>query len=115
MPWLGTQLLLEFYDCNPDVLNDKHRVLEILVADALGSDAQIDPDHFYTFSPHGLSGAIGLDGSLVAIHTWPEHGYAAVDVFMCGRTKPERCVDVLRNAFTPESIAVEEILRGRTR
>lgn len=83
MSRLGTQLLLEFYDCDPIVINDKQQVLRILLRDALGSTAQIEPDQFYTFSPHGLSGAIGLDGSLVAIHTWPENGQATVDIYSC--------------------------------
>ncbi|WP_394701473.1 S-adenosylmethionine decarboxylase [uncultured Roseibium sp.] len=47
------------------------------------------------------------------MHTWPEAGYAAFDVFMCGDAKPERCVDVLREAFKPGRTAVSELLRGK--
>ena len=54
-----------------------------------------------------------LAESHISIHSWPERSYAALDVFMCGDAQPERCVEVLRSAFRPERIAVQELLRGR--
>jgi len=60
----------------------------------------------------GISGVAVLAESHISIHSWPEHGYAAVDVFMCGSTRPERCVDVLRKAFRPQRVATQQILRG---
>ncbi len=69
--------------------------------------------HLHHFTPnHGVSGVVVLAESHISIHTWPERQYAALDVFMCGDAKPEVCVEVLRRAFKPDTVRVQEILRG---
>jgi S-adenosylmethionine decarboxylase len=69
--------------------------------------------HLHHFEPNGgVSGVAVLAESHISIHTWPERGYAAVDIFMCGNAKPEKCVPVLRHAFTPKRTGVSELLRG---
>ena len=60
-----------------------------------------------------ISGVAVLAESHISIHSWPEHGYAALDIFMCGNAKPDACVPVLREAFAPKRIAVSEHLRGQ--
>ena len=70
--------------------------------------------HLHHFEPNGgVSGVAVLAESHISIHSWPENGYAALDVFMCGSAKPEACVPVLRKAFKPKRIAVSELLRGQ--
>ncbi len=70
--------------------------------------------HLHHFTPsHGVSGVAVLAESHISIHTWPETGYAALDVFMCGCAEPHKAIEVLRAAFLPRRMAVEEILRGR--
>ena len=70
--------------------------------------------HLHHFTPHrGISGVAVLAESHISIHTWPETGYAALDVFMCGCAEPRAAIEVLREAFRPGRLAVEEILRGR--
>jgi len=70
--------------------------------------------HLHHFTPnHGISGVAVLAESHISIHTWPENGYAALDIFMCGDAEPQATIEVLREAFKPERLAVEEILRGR--
>ncbi len=70
--------------------------------------------HLHHFTPnHGISGVAVLAESHISIHTWPENGYAALDVFMCGGAEPQATIEVLRAAFKPDRLAVEEILRGR--
>ncbi len=70
--------------------------------------------HLHHFTPHhGISGVAVLAESHISIHTWPETGYAALDVFMCGCAEPRQAIEVLREAFRPARLAVEEILRGR--
>ena len=70
--------------------------------------------HLHHFEPNGgVSGVAVLAESHISIHSWPENGYAALDVFMCGDAKPEACVPVLRKAFKPKRIAVSELLRGQ--
>ena len=71
----------------------------------------IDLHHF---TPNGgVSGVAVLAESHISIHTWPECGYAALDVFMCGDARPEASVPVLRAAFAPSQVAVQELRRGR--
>ena len=70
--------------------------------------------HLHHFDDNaGVSGVAVLAESHISIHSWPEYGYAALDIFMCGETRPEACVEVLREAFQPDRVAVSEHLRGR--
>jgi S-adenosylmethionine decarboxylase len=69
--------------------------------------------HLHHFHPNGVSGVAVLAESHISIHTWPEAGYAALDVFMCGKADPDKCVPVLREAFKPKRVAVSEMLRGQ--
>jgi S-adenosylmethionine decarboxylase len=68
--------------------------------------------HLHHFQPTGVSG-VALAESHISIHTWPDAGYAALDVFMCGQADPDACIPVLREAFRAERVEVNEILRGR--
>jgi S-adenosylmethionine decarboxylase len=69
--------------------------------------------HLHHFQPSGVSGVAVLAESHISIHTWPEAGYAALDVFMCGKANPDACVPVLREAFKAKRVAVGEHLRGQ--
>jgi len=69
--------------------------------------------HLHHFQPNGVSGVAVLAESHISIHTWPDAGYAALDVFMCGKAEPDKCIPVLRQIFNPKRVAVNEILRGR--
>jgi S-adenosylmethionine decarboxylase len=69
--------------------------------------------HLHHFSPNGgVSGVAVLAESHISIHTWPERGYAALDVFMCGAADPYATIDVLKHAFRPERVAIGEQMRG---
>jgi S-adenosylmethionine decarboxylase len=69
--------------------------------------------HVHHFQPNGVSGVAVLAESHISIHTWPDAGYAAIDVFMCGKANPDACVPVLRDAFRAQRVEVNEILRGQ--
>jgi S-adenosylmethionine decarboxylase len=69
--------------------------------------------HLHHFSPNGVSGVAVLAESHISIHTWPDAGYAALDVFMCGNANPDACIPVLREAFKAKRVEVNELLRGR--
>ena len=71
--------------------------------------------HVHHFQPNGVSGVAVLAESHISIHTWPDAGYAALDVFMCGKANPDACIPVLREAFKAKRVEVNEILRGRAR
>jgi S-adenosylmethionine decarboxylase len=68
--------------------------------------------HLHHFQPNGVSGVAVLAESHISIHTWPDIGYAALDVFMCGKANPDACIPVLRDAFKGR-VEVNELLRGQ--
>ncbi len=69
--------------------------------------------HLHHFTPNfGVSGVAVLAESHISIHTWPEHDYAALDVFMCGETDPHKAIDIIRDAFSASTVEVKKILRG---
>ena len=69
--------------------------------------------HLHHFQPNGVSGVAVLAESHISIHTWPDAGYAALDVFMCGTASPDACIPVLREAFKAKRVEVNELLRGQ--
>ena len=84
MKALGNHLLVELYDCPSERLNDAPLLERTLEDSARDAGATVVISSFYPFSPHGVSGVVIITESHLAIHTWPERGYAAVDVFTCG-------------------------------
>lgn len=110
---LGRQTLLELYGCDPAVLATPHRVREIMLEACRLARATIVTDTFHAFSPHGVSGVVVIAESHVAIHTWPEHGYAAVDVFTCGKTiQPDAIRRHLEEQFAASKVTSVELKRG---
>lgn len=83
---LGTQWTADLYGCDPALLDDVDGVAALVLAAAAVAQATIVSSRFHHFSPHGVSGVVVIAESHFAIHTWPEHGYAALDVFSCGET-----------------------------
>jgi S-adenosylmethionine decarboxylase proenzyme len=80
---LAKHTLLEFYDCNPTRLQRSRAVKQCLCDAVLSGGGTIVKAVFHNFSPYGVSGVVVIAESHVTIHTWPEHGYAAVDIFSC--------------------------------
>lgn len=110
---LGTHLLLELKDCRAKVLNDTKRVEELLLAAAKAAKATIIESRFHKFSPYGVSGVVVIAESHLSIHTWPEYGYAAVDIFTCGETlQPEVAARYLIEKFQSKSPGLLEVKRG---
>ena len=68
--------------------------------------------HLHRFSPQGVSGVAILAESHISVHTWPEAGYGAFDIFMCGDADPWKAIPILKDAFKPKDIKVTELLRG---
>jgi S-adenosylmethionine decarboxylase len=113
MQALGRQILVEFYDCDRNVLDNEGLIREILLEGVRRSGATIISDTFHTFSPHGVSGVIVIAESHVTIHTWPEHGYAAIDIFTCGETiEPWVIQKYLERQFRAQNVSSMELKRG---
>ena len=83
---LGRHILVEFNGCCPEILNDVAVIEEAMVEGARKAGATVIQSTFHHFSPFGVSGVVVIQESHLAIHTWPEYQYAAVDLFTCGET-----------------------------
>ncbi|MBO5821764.1 MAG: adenosylmethionine decarboxylase, partial [Lentisphaeria bacterium] len=81
---LGRQMTIEFYDCKSSVLTDAARMEKVFLYAAELSGAHVVNSVFHSFEPQGVSGVVVISESHFAVHAWPEHDYAAVDLFTCG-------------------------------
>ena len=81
---LGTQILLDLENCNPDLLDDIELIKDILKEAANLAGATIIGETFHKFQPVGVTGVVSIAESHICIHTWPEYSYASVDIFSCG-------------------------------
>jgi len=110
---LGRHLLLELFDCDPEAINCLDIVKASMVEAAKRAQATIVDVVFHEFNPFGISGVVVIAESHLAIHTWPEYRYAAVDVFSCGETlRPQVAVDYLVEQFGAARASVVELQRG---
>ncbi|WP_366922270.1 adenosylmethionine decarboxylase [Metallumcola ferriviriculae] len=110
---LGRHVLAEVYGCDFNILNDLKKVEEIMVNAALEAGAEVREFVFHKFSPQGVSGVVVISESHLAIHTWPELGYAAVDVFTCGdRVNPWDAANYVKEMFHAQHVEAKEIIRG---
>ncbi len=88
-------------------------VRDILVGAARACGATIVDVAFHEFNPFGVSGVVVIAESHISIHTWPEHRYAALDIFTCGDViKPERAVAYVASRFRCKNPSVVEMKRG---
>ena len=110
---LGRHILIEAYDCDPEILDDIEVVEEAMVNAAERAGAEVREVAFHKFSPQGVSGVVVISESHLSVHTWPEFGYAAVDVFTCGDTvNPIVAVDRIRDRFKARRALTSEVKRG---
>jgi S-adenosylmethionine decarboxylase len=110
---LGRHLLLELKFCNKEVLDDIEYLRKILIETAEQIGATVLNNVFHQFCPQGVSGVVVIAESHLCIHTWPEYGYAAVDVFTCGNTiNPADAVELLVNKLDAKEHSFQEIQRG---
>jgi len=110
---LGTHLLVELKDCNSKTLNDLKKIEDILVTAAKEAKATIIESRFHKFSPFGISGVVVIAESHLTIHTWPEYGYAAVDIFTCGETlQPSVAASYIVTKLQSKNPSLVEMKRG---
>ena len=111
----GTHVLLEIWDAHN--LNDPAMIEGVLRDGALAAGATILHSHIHVFQGEGaqtggVTGVVLLAESHISIHTWPERGYAAIDIFMCGKCDPEDAIPVIEAGLTPGRKSVQLIRRG---
>ncbi len=109
----GTHLLADFYGVDAAPLTDAASLDALLRAGAEAAGARILHSHFHSFGEAlGITGVVLLAESHISIHTWPEYGFAAADIFMCGSAQPKLALDVIEHALKPASSIVQTIARG---
>jgi len=110
---LGKHILMEAYDCEYDVLDDLRGIHSAMIEAAERTGATVVDVAFRTFEPYGVSGVVLISESHLAIHTWPEFGYAAIDLFTCGdKADPWKAFEYLSNYFKPKKITILAIRLG---
>lgn len=111
--YLGRHILAEFFECDPNVLNNPTLVEKYMLEAALECGATIVNKCFHLFMPHGVSGVVIISESHLAIHTWPEFGYAAVDLFTCGeQCDPKVSYEFLKEKFNSKDAKYSQLNRG---
>ena len=111
VPCAGVHLIIDLHGA--EGLNDIDLIDATLRRCVAAARATLLHIHLHHFHPNGVSGVAVLAESHISIHTWPDVGYAALDVFMCGKAEPDACIPILRAAFKAQRVAVNELLRGR--
>lgn len=109
----GSQVVLDLYECETDHLDDLAWVKRTLVNAANAAGATIIETVFHKFSPWGISGVVVIAESHLAIHIWPEHRYAAIDVFTCGENvRMDVASAFLTRAFRSKRAVQRRFTRG---
>jgi S-adenosylmethionine decarboxylase len=110
----GIHLLADLAGVDAALLLDPAAIDTLLREAALAAGARILHSHVHSFGPGaGVTGVLLLAESHISIHTWPEHGFAAADIFMCGEAQPQRALAVIDAALKPASRSVQTIARGQ--
>ncbi|MUK87554.1 S-adenosylmethionine decarboxylase proenzyme [Ornithinibacillus sp. L9] len=113
MDVLGRHIIAELWNCNIDVLNNINLLEQIFVDAALKAGAEVREVAFHQFAPHGVSGVVIISESHLTVHSFPEHGYASIDVYTCGeKVDPTIAVDYIIQALDAKTSEKIEIPRG---
>ena len=110
---IGYHYIVEAAGCDPEILRDPDRMRDILTRAAKQGNLGVRNSFFYKFAPEGVSGVVIVSESHISAHTWPEKGYAALDVYICGdQAKPEIAIQVFLREMGATDAHVTEIKRG---
>ncbi|KUJ98450.1 MAG: S-adenosylmethionine decarboxylase proenzyme [Thermococcales archaeon 44_46] len=113
MDTIGYHYVVEASGCDPEVLKDPNKIREIFLEAAKVGNMEVKASYFFRFSPTGVSGVVIVAESHISVHTWPEEGYAALDVYTCGeKADPEKAVDYILEKFGAQYAHVSEVKRG---
>jgi S-adenosylmethionine decarboxylase len=111
--YLGKHLIVEFYGCPSNIIDNKGLLEEILVESVDRAEGKIIGKIFHKFNPQGVTGIIAIAESHVSIHTWPENGYMALDVFTCGsKVDPWKIYKAVAEKIKHGHVKVVELNRG---
>lgn len=109
----GDHYLINFFGCDEKQINFVNFWKKILPASINKSNMTVLKSFFYEFNPKGITGFLLLSSSHLSIHTWPEYGYIACDLFSCsGKDDADKVVDYLKNTIKHSSVEIKKIKRG---
>lgn len=109
----GRHLIVEFSGVHPEILKDARYLEAVLCESAIVSNATILHRFFHHFGEeYGVTGVVALAESHISIHTWPEEGYAALDIFMCGKCDPNLSFEYITKQFNPGKMVLKVVKRG---
>ncbi len=109
---MAGQLFVDLYGCDEDLLDDMEQIREIAGKIITEIGAQIVEECTHKFEPIGVTYIAVITTSHFSIHTWPEYGYAAVDVFSCEEELPQKLADKLKQAFGAKSAVANKFKRS---
>lgn len=110
---IGRHIIVELYDCDADILNNRQLIEQILVEAALQAGAEVREVAFHKFAPQGVSGVVIISESHLTIHTYPELKYAAVDLFTCGnKSDPWKAYAYIAQHLKAKEVQTWEFKRG---
>lgn len=109
---MGTHLVVDAWQAPAELLNDPEAIRKALIEAITEGQATLIDLCVHQFSPYGVTATATLAESHIAIHTWPEHGYFAADLFFCGAGKPQVAMQVLQTALKAEQVRMREFERG---
>ncbi|WP_459836531.1 adenosylmethionine decarboxylase [Clostridium carnis] len=113
MEQLGRHILVEYYNCDKEILKNHKIIEDHMKQAAIEAKATIVTSCFHKFNPWGVSGAVIIQESHLTIHTWPEYGYASVDLFTCGDSvNPWLGFKYLEEVLKAERSESTEVARG---
>lgn len=109
---VGAHVLADFWGCDFKLLNDADFLMTNLRQAAKNANMTILAEEAHKFKPHGFTGLLLLAESHISIHTYPERGYAAVDVFTCGGGMTKKAIEHLKDVLYPTKVQETSIQRG---
>ena len=107
----GKHLIVEFRGCPSQLLNDVAVIEAHLRRASQAAQCTVLHSYAHPFEPQGVTCFVALAESHISIHTWPEHGYAAIDIFMCGYKDPTTALEHLIDVFGPTDLEVHQLDR----
>ena len=112
MEKMGTHLVVDAWDLPAAILNDAAGIRQALLKAISAGEATLIDMCVHQFSPYGVTATATLAESHIAIHTWPEYGYFAADLFFCGAGKPAIAMEVLKQELQANEVRTQQIDRG---
>ncbi|MDQ0231004.1 adenosylmethionine decarboxylase [Metabacillus malikii] len=113
METIGRHVISELWGCDIEKLNDIDFIEKTFVQAALKTGAEVREVAFHKFAPQGVSGVVIISESHLTIHSFPEHGYASIDVYTCGDLNPNVAVDYIAETLNAQTRETVEIPRGK--